>query len=71
MRSAYCSRYSSDSIIDVVMKCEGLDFDATKVQVAKVRGHGDLARGKGRIDEHYPVANAASLQIHEAPGGTR
>lgn len=31
MRSAYCSRYSSDSIIDVVMKCDACDevFDVT------------------------------------------
>ncbi len=46
---AFCSCQTghADSILDVVMKCEGSDLEAAKVRVAEIIGRLDLIRTKG------------------------
>ncbi len=46
---AFCSCQTghADSILDVVMKCEGLDIEAAKIRVAQAIGRQDLIKTKG------------------------
>ena len=47
---AFCSCLSeghADSILDVVMKCEGLDIEGAKVRVAEMIGRSDLVKARG------------------------
>jgi hypothetical protein len=45
---AYCTCMArSHSIFDVVMRCEGIDFEAAKLRIAEILGRRDLIETKG------------------------
>ena len=50
-----CSRHA-DSIFDIVMKVEGLDFEAAKLRVAVILNRADLIRTQGPRPLAAPVA---------------
>ena len=55
---ARCTCAPGDSILDVIMKVEAIDFEAAKVRAAELIGRTDLIRnGNG----HYQATDAASL----------
>ena len=57
---AYCTCIErSHSIFDVVMRCEGIDFEAAKLRVAEILGRHDLI--KVRDGERHQAMDAASL----------
>ena len=57
---AYCTCIErSHSIFDVVMRCEGIDFEAAKLRVAGILGRHDLI--KVRDGERHQAMDAASL----------
>ena len=59
---AYCTCVEgSDSIFDVVMKYERVDFDGAKVRVAEVVGRFDLIRENRGDDDPAQSTDAASL----------
>src|SRR5262249_40665994 len=45
-RKAFCSCNTADSIFDVVMKVEGIAFEAAKIRVAELLKHDDLIKTK-------------------------
>jgi hypothetical protein len=45
---AFCTCTKSDSIFDVLMKVERIDFDAAKIRAAELLGRGDLIRGSAK-----------------------
>jgi hypothetical protein len=49
----------SHSIFDVMMRREGIDFEAAKLRLAELLGRHDLI--KSREGEHYQAMDAASL----------
>ncbi len=61
---AYCTCTKADSIIDVLMKVEGCDFEAAKLRVAKILNRLDLIQtkndGQGKRTA-YQATDAASL----------
>jgi hypothetical protein len=61
LATAYCSCSRSDSIFDVVMKCEGLaDFEETKIWVTTIPGSSDIIRSRGE-GQQFRRTDAASL----------
>ena len=57
---AFCTCIErSHSIFDVVMRCEGLEFEAAKLRVAEILGRHDLI--KVRDGERHQAMDAASL----------
>src|SRR4051812_9766417 len=58
---AHCTCSKSDSIFDVVIKIEGIDFEAAKIRVAEIIGRADLIRAKDANAKNYPQIDAASL----------
>src|ERR671918_2009361 len=59
-QKAHCTcTERSQSIFDVVMRCEGIDFEAAKLRVAEVLGRQDLV--KVRDGERHQRMDAASL----------
>ncbi|MGI3900537.1 MAG: DUF927 domain-containing protein [Janthinobacterium lividum] len=42
-----CMNGHADSVLDVLMKCEGLEIDGAKVRAAEMLGRSDLIRTKG------------------------
>src|SRR3954453_10918045 len=49
---AFCTCSRPHSIFDVLMKCEGVDFEAAKIRVAETIGRADLIR-KQRNGKRY------------------
>ncbi len=43
-RKAFCTCAKSDSILDVLMKVEGVDFDRAKIRAAELLNRSDLIR---------------------------
>lgn len=64
---ARCTCTKGDSIFDVLMRVEGIDFDAAKILAAEMIGRTDLIRSGDR--QCYQATDAASLL--SAPGGRR
>ena len=57
---AFCTCIErSHSIFDVVMRCEGIEFEATKLRVAEILGRHDLIKVKN--GERHQAMDAASL----------
>jgi len=57
-QKAFCTCTTGDSILDIVMKLRGLDFEAAKLLAAELTGRKDLIRSPGR---RRPKSDAASL----------
>jgi hypothetical protein len=58
-KRAHCTCASSTSILDVIAKVKGIDFEAAKIAAAEMIGRNDLIRHTGR--KTYQRADAASL----------
>jgi hypothetical protein len=58
-RKARCTCSKADSIFDVLMKIEGVDFEAAKVRVAEILKRDDLIRTKS--EGKYQATDPASL----------
>jgi hypothetical protein len=63
-KRAHCTCASSTSILDVIAKVKGIDFEAAKIAAAEMIGRNDLIRHTGR--KTYQRADAASL-LNPAP----
>src|SRR4051794_11475394 len=57
---AFCTCSLGDSIFDVLMKCEGVDFEAAKIRVAETIGREDLIK-KRRNGKRYQATDPDSL----------
>lgn len=73
---AFCTCQSghADSILDVVVKCTGLDLDGAKVRTAEIIGRGDLVKTKGRkggqktdaVSLMHPATSAEAADLPRA-----
>jgi hypothetical protein len=66
---AHCTCCRGDSIFDVLIKLEGIDFEAAKLRVAELLGHSELiqeATGQPR----FQALDAASLLRHRRINAT-
>jgi hypothetical protein len=61
---ARCTCTKGDSIFDILMRVEGIDFDAAKVRAAELIGRSDLIRNGG--GQSYQATDAASLMTAPA-----
>jgi hypothetical protein len=67
-RRAFCT-CGSYSILDVVMKVEGIDFDAAKLRAAAILNRQDLIRVRTG-SKHYQQHDTLSLWIRRSTTGT-
>src|SRR5690242_10429397 len=62
---AYCTCSKPHSIFDVLMKCEGVDFETAKIRVAETIGRPDLIRTRVN-GKRYQATDPDSL-LNPAP----
>jgi hypothetical protein len=70
-RRAYCTCMRSDSIFDVICKMKGINFDAAKVEAAKIIGRTDLIRRQRRKNNGREGVQSAGndTATPQHPGG--